>query len=102
MQEAAMERAVIVLVLSALTTGAQAQTRPLTVSMPCEASRQLVLARGAVVLGTGGYTYDRFVRDQSFCAIGEYTRQAFVLSLDTPTCFVGYSCKQGPRELWDD
>ena len=97
-----MERAVIVLMLSALATGAQAQTRPSTVAMPCGASQQLVLTRGAIVLGTGGHTYDRFVRDETFCAIGEYTQQAYVPSRDTPSCFVGYRCKQGPRDWWDD
>jgi hypothetical protein len=97
-----MKRTVIVLVLSVLAASAVAQTRPSTVAMQCGASRQLVFARGAVVLGTGGYTYDRFVRDESFCAIGEYAQQAFVPSLDTPSCFVGYRCKQGPRDWWDD
>jgi hypothetical protein len=97
-----MKRAMIILTLIALMAGAQAQTRPSTVTMPCNAIRQLVLTRGAIVLGTGGYTYDRFVRDETFCAIGEYARQAFVPSVDTPSCFVGYRCKQGPRDFWDD
>jgi len=96
-----MGRAVIILTVSALMTGAQAQTRPSTTNLPCGASQQLVLARGAIVLGTGGYTYDRFVRDQTFCATGEYAREAFVPSLDTPQCFVGYRCEQGPRDWWD-
>lgn len=96
-----MERPVIVLLSSALVIGAQAQTRPSTVAMPCSASQQLVLARGAVVMGTGGYTNDRFVRDGSFCAIGEYTQRALVPSRDTPSCLVGYRCKQGPRDRWD-
>lgn len=97
-----MKLAAIALPLIALTTGAMAQTRPSTVKMPCGASRQMVLARGAIVLGTGGHTYDRFVRDESFCAVGEYIQQAFVPSLDTPSCFVGYRCKQGPNDFWDD
>ncbi|WP_262029635.1 hypothetical protein [Microvirga sp. Mcv34] len=97
-----MKRAVIVLMSSAFLTGAQAQPRPSTLAMPCGASQQLVFARGAIVLGTGGQTYDRFVRDQSFCAIGEYASQAFVPSRDTPACFIGYRCKEGPRDWWDD
>jgi hypothetical protein len=79
-----VEHAAIVLALSVLMTGAHAQTRPSTVTMPCNASRQLVLARGAVVLGTGGYTYDRFVRDGSFCAVAEYVEPAYVPGLDMP------------------
>lgn len=92
----------IALSLIALAGHAQAQPRPSTVTMPCSASRQLVLSHGAIVLGTGGYTYDRFVRDLSFCEVGEYTRPAFVPSLDAPGCFVGYRCKPGPREFFGD
>lgn len=90
------------LVLSMLVTHVQAQTRPSTVNRPCIASRQLVIARGAIVLGTGGFTYDRFVRDSSFCEVGEYPQPAYVPSLDTPQCFVGYRCKQGPMDFFGD
>ncbi|MBB4041769.1 hypothetical protein GGR34_003450 [Microvirga flocculans] len=97
-----MKRALILLAVAAFASDAQAQSRPSTVAMTCSASRQLVMSRGAVVLGTGGYTYDRFVRDGSFCLVGEYTQTAFVPSLDTPQCFVGYRCKAGPRDLFGD
>jgi hypothetical protein len=80
----------------------QAQTRPSTPNLPCHRSRELVAAYGAIVLGTGGYTYDRFVRDRSFCEFNEFVRPAFVPSLDTPQCFVGYRCIPGPRDWWDD
>lgn len=72
---------------------ATAQTRPSTVSRPCSASQRDVQVHGAVVLGTGGYTYDRFVRDRSFCQIDEDQDAAFVPSGDTQACFVGYRCK---------
>jgi hypothetical protein len=97
-----MMKGAIVLASFLSVTAAQAQTRPSTVDVPCAASRQLVFARGAVVLGTGGPTYDRFVRDRSFCDITEYAQSAYVPSPDTPRCFVGYRCKQGPREWWED
>lgn len=97
-----MKRAMAALALIALGSSSQAQPRPSTVTMPCGVSSQLVMSRGAIVLGTGGYTYDRFVRDVSFCEVGEYTQPAFVPSLDTPKCFVGYRCRTGPRDFWDD
>lgn len=97
-----MMKAATLLALSMVTTGALAQTRASTLDMPCEASRQLVFARGAVVLGTGGRTYDRFVRDRSFCDVTEYAQTAYVPSPETPRCFVGYRCRQGPREWWED
>ena len=95
-----MDKVAIALAISLVA--ASAQTRPSTVNMSCGASRQLVLSRGAIVLGTGGFTYDRFVRDQTFCDVTEYAQSAYVPSLETPACFVGYRCKQGPRDWWDD
>jgi hypothetical protein len=97
-----MRRILVALAFAAAATGAFAQSRPSTVNRPCAASQQLVFSRGAAVLGTGGPTYDRFVRDQSFCEFNQYTVPAFVPSLDTPQCPVGYRCKDGPRDLFDD
>jgi hypothetical protein len=97
-----MGKVAIALAISLVTASAQAQTRPSTVNMSCGASRQLVFARGAIVLGTGGFTYDRFVRDQTFCDVTEYAQAAYVPSIETPVCFVGYRCKQGPRDWWDE
>ena len=72
---------------------ALAQPRPSTPDRLCIANRQSVAASGAIVLGTGGHTYDRFVRDRSFCEHGDYLEPAFVPSRDTAQCFVGYRCR---------
>ena len=88
----------LVLVLNAGM--AAAQTRPSTVSRPCAASQRDVQAYGAIVLGTGGYTYDRFVRDRSFCQFDEGLDPAWVPSRDQQSCFVGYRCKSQSR--WTD
>jgi hypothetical protein len=95
-------RLVSALALCLFVTTAAAQTRPSTVNRPCAASQQIVAARGAAVLGTGGYTYDRFVRDRSFCEFSEYVEPAFVPSADAGQCFIGYRCKAGPRDWWGD
>lgn len=79
---------------------ALAQSRPSTVNRPCSSSRQMVIANGAIVLGTGGYTYDRFVRDGSFCEVAEYAYPAWVPSRDNPSCFIGYRCRSGG--FWND
>ena len=79
-------------------TSAIAQPRPSSVSMTCNQAAGLVRARGAVVLGTGGYTYDRFVSDHRFCLYFEVTEAAFVPTVDMPQCFVGYRCKEADRE----
>lgn len=81
-------------------SGALAQPRPSTPDAPCLASQRLVATRGAVVLGTGPNTYDRFVRDRTFCLANEYTETAYAPAADTPQCFIGYRCVAGPRELF--
>ena len=65
-----------------------------TLAMSCGQAAGLVAARGAVVLGTGGYIYDRFVSDQRFCLTAEVTEPMWVAARDTPACFVGYRCRE--------
>jgi hypothetical protein len=82
-----------------LATSAAAQ-RASSVQMSCRQAAGLVAARGAVVLGTGGHTYDRFVRHRGFCLNTEVTEPAWVPTRDTPQCLVGYRCKEAER--WFD
>ena len=58
----------LALSLPAATALAQ---RPQSPAMTCRQAAGLVFARGAVVLGTGGHTYDRYVRDRGFCEVTE-------------------------------
>ncbi len=90
---------VLSIALVTATTG-DAQTRASTVNRSCATSRQDVLSQGAVVIGTGGHTYDRFVRDRSFCELNEVVEPAWVPSRDAQACFIGYRCKSG--SFWDD
>ena len=85
--------------IATVVTSAAAQPRPSSVAMSCRQAAGLVASRGAVVLGTGGHTYDRFVADQRFCLRTETTEPVWVPAADTPQCFVGYRCKE--RELFD-
>ena len=97
-----MDKSLAATVLFMLVASAQAQARPATVDLPCSTSRELVFAQGSVVLGTGGITYDRFVRDRSFCEITEATESAFAPTLDTPQCFIGYRCKEPENDRFFD
>ena len=90
----------LLLVISAVS--AVAQSRPQSPRMTCAQAAGMVFQRGAIVLGTGGYTYDRFVRDRSFCEITEVTKPAFAPTLDKPQCFVGYTCIEPSGRWWDD
>ena len=76
-----------------------AQGRPSTVQMPCARAAAIVRAQGAIVLGTGGATYDRFVADRRFCGPTEQTKVAFVPAADTPQCAVGFTCFERFQEL---
>jgi hypothetical protein len=91
-----------VFALAALPAASLAQGRPSTLDMTCGQARSFLAARGAAVLGTGGYTYDRFVRDRSFCEPTQVTRNAFVPTRDTPECLVGYRCIEPGRDWFGD
>jgi hypothetical protein len=77
-----------------VATSAVAQPRPSTTGMSCAQAAGLVASRGAIVLGTGGHTYDRFVTDERFCLRSETTAPVWVRAGDTHQCFVGYRCKE--------
>lgn len=79
-------------------SGALAQERPYTPRMACANVAALVYNQGAIVLSTSATTYDRYVRDRSFCEITEVLRPAWVLSADNPQCFVGWTCYELDRE----
>ncbi|MBB4039948.1 hypothetical protein GGR34_001595 [Microvirga flocculans] len=96
-----MRRVSFVLAMAMSASGAYAQSRPMTPGMTCNQARNLVLSRGAIVLGTGTYTYDRYVRDQRFCEINETIEPALVPTRDTPQCLVGYRCRDADF-LFDD
>jgi hypothetical protein len=89
-----MKRIFVTFAVSLCASGAIAQARVSTVAMSCGQAAALVAAHGAAVLGTGGYTYDRFVADGRFCVRGEITEPAWVPAGDTAQCFVGYRCRQ--------
>jgi hypothetical protein len=80
------------------STAVMAQGRPSTTAMSCASAGALVRSSHAVVLNTGGYTYDRFVSDQSQCPKGQTTMPGFAPAADNPQCLVGWRCLDLPRE----
>ena len=86
-----MRRLLLSSVLSLLAASAMAQ-RPSTTAMSCGEARALVASRGAVVLGTGRHTYDRFVADAGYCSLGEYAYDGHAPTRDG-SCRIGYVCK---------
>jgi hypothetical protein len=76
----------------ALATAAVAQPRPSTLGMSCSQARALVASQGAVVLGTGPNTYDRYVAHAGFCPRDQLPEPAFERTADNPQCYVGGRC----------
>jgi len=97
-----MKRIVIALAFLAYASSVQAQQRLSTVGLTCGQAQQIVLSRGAAVLSTGTYTYDRFVRDRRFCEFNEGLELAFVPTRDTPQCPIGYRCRSEGLDFFDD
>ena len=92
-------RAITLAALAAIAgmDGAMAQRRVSTTDMTCAAAAGFVASRGAVVIGTGGDTYERVVTGQGFCNRGEDTKPLFAPTRDNNACFVGYYCFEYSR-----
>lgn len=88
-----MKSIFVLLVIVSLPAGAMAQSGPTTLSMTCAHARGIVTSQGAVVLHTGPTTYDRYVRDSSFCALQETGRPAWVRTADVALCPIGQVCR---------
>ena len=89
-----MQKLIIGAVLAVGLVGA-AEARPMSSRMYCTDVQRLVARSGSVVLGFTTHTYDRVVSDQRFCLATEGLVQINVPTLDTPTCFAGYTCREG-------
>ena len=70
--------------------------RASTTNMTCAAASGLVARQGEAVLGTGGDTFDRFVRSEFLCPTGLSGRPAFEPTRDNPSCMIGYYCTAMP------
>lgn len=94
-----MKAIALMLALTATATTAAAQGRLSTQSLPCAQASALVARSGAVVLGTGQFTYERFVRDSSFCEVAETIEPVYAPTADAAQCPVGYRCRSGDIEI---
>jgi hypothetical protein len=88
-----MRPILVSIVIAGIATGAIAQPGPTTLAMTCAQARGIVVSQGAAVLRTGPMTYDRYVRDASFCALQETARPAWVRTADATQCPIGGVCR---------
>ncbi len=89
--------ALALIAVTACASGAVAQARLSTSSMSCSGAASFVASKGAVVIGTGGDTYERVVSGQGFCNRGEDTKPLFAPTRDNRACFIGYYCFEYSR-----
>jgi hypothetical protein len=87
------------LVLVAWASPSLSEARPSTTTMTCGQAAATVAKAGAIVLTTGPGTYERFVASGAECLPGEFTEAAQAPTTDSPSCTVGYVCKQ--REQYE-
>ncbi len=85
-------------VTGASLSDANAQRRPSTLNMTCAQAQALVRSSGAIVLSTGGHTYDRFVVSRQFCTPEEELVATWAPTRDMQQCMVGYRCEM--RRSW--
>ncbi len=77
----------------AMSGAALAQSRPSTTAMTCAQAQSTVRSAGSILLGTGGFSYDRFVRDSSFCTAQEIAIPTWAPTRDNAQCMVGNVCE---------
>jgi hypothetical protein len=70
--------------------------------MSCAEAHAFVASQGAVVLGTGQFTYERYVGTPGYCLVGEIAEGGFAPTQDNPQCHVGWICKSRSRFTRDD
>ena len=97
-----MIRFALTIGMAALSSVAVAQSRPSTTAMTCSQASAYLASQGAAVMGTGGFTYDRFVTSRAYCEPTQTTRTAFVATADDRACAIGFTCIEPTLELGRD
>jgi hypothetical protein len=85
-----MKRLMLAVTFLAYGQVTMAQSLRQAASLRCRDAAALVASSGAVVLGTGGHTYERFVAGPGCGRASE--EPAWVAASDTPQCLIGYRC----------
>ena len=88
-----MRLLLMILAFPTLASTASAQTQLDGRSVPCAQLAATVRNRGAVVISTGPYSYDRYVTGGQFCVRPEIAVPTWIGTADAAQCFVGYVCR---------
>ena len=87
-----MKRLLLAVSFVALASGAMAHE--VSVRLTCAGAAAMVNQQGAVLFDTSPTTFDRYVRDATFCPMDMVARPASIPTRDNPSCPVGYTCEQ--------
>lgn len=87
-------------VMATLSVPASAQ-RPDARTMSCQQVNDLIASRGAAVLTTGQYTYDRYVASGRYCSFPNTTRPESINTRDG-ACTVLRCGEPLFRDFWRD
>lgn len=88
-----MNRTLVALCLLVPSTVA-AQPRVEAQRLSCAQLAGIVRSSGAVIIGTGGFTFDRYVSSGQFCIRPEVPVPAWIAAADTAQCYVGSVCRE--------
>lgn len=58
----------------------------------CQEAHDAVMANGAMIIHTGPDLYDRYVSHDAYCELNQRTQPAWIPTMDSDACFVGYTC----------
>ncbi len=97
-----MTKVALTVALFAFSSAAAAQPQPSTTAMTCSQAQAFLGSQGAAVIGTGGFTYDRFVTSRAYCEPTQTTRTAFVPTADARACAIGFTCIEPTLEIGRD
>ena len=89
----------LALALILLFADAASAQRPNTVTMTCAQAQGLLASRGALVMSTGGHTFDRFVASGRFCEAWTEHRQREAASIDTACVALLGQVAHGDRRM---
>ncbi len=87
-----------VLSLVSVASVAQAMNLTSTTDLTGSQVKSLVQDKGAIVLSTGSDLYDRYVANSSYCNPSEDTQRAYVVTKDSNSSLIGYTCVAGNDE----
>jgi hypothetical protein len=71
---------------------ALAQEGPNARTMTCAQTKAIIQSKGASLINSGPDVYNRYVKDAAYCLEDQYLAPAWVRTLDSKACFIGYYC----------